>query len=147
MDEEMPFHSIDFSSRSQESSIVLHSGAKLQKWTKKCSSSPGISRPDLMNLQKFYISEQFCEDLQFTISHEARPVGTYCEQMIIHLCRSELNAGIGRELRAVTGAGAESSDSTPASGRAALDGATRKTLCCASSETSLLGCLPGEGDI
>ena len=29
--------------------------------------------------------------------------------------------------------------------RAALDGATRKTLCCASSETSLLGCLPDEG--
>ena len=48
--------------------------------------------------------------------------------------------------RAATGAGAESSDSTLAKGRAALDVATRKTLCCASSETSLLGCLPDEGD-
>ena len=37
------------------------------------------------------------------------------------------------------------SDTTLAKGQAALDGATRKTLCCASSETSLLGCLPGEG--
>ncbi len=45
------------------------------------------------------------------------------------------------------GAGAESSDTTLAEGQAALDGATRKTLCCASSETSLLGCLPDEGDI
>ena len=40
------------------------------------------------------------------------------------------------------GAGAESSDSTLAEGRAALDAATRNTLLCVSSGNTLLTCLP-----
>ncbi len=55
--------------------------------------------------------------------------------------------GVRHKVSDRAGAGAESSDTTLAKGQAALDGATRKTLCCASSETSLLGCLPDEGKI
>ena len=62
-------------------------------------------------------------------------------------CRSAVEFRIKNNFSDEAGAGAESSDTTLAKSQAALDGATRKTLCCASSETSLLGCLPGEGDI
>jgi hypothetical protein len=67
--------------------------------------------------------------------------------MMIQQYRGDLKTGKAMKLRPVAGAGAESSDITLAKGQAALDAATRKTLCCASSEISLLGCLPGEGDI
>lgn len=66
---------------------------------------------------------------------------------MIHHYRGDWKSDTSMKSRAAAGAGAESSDITLAEGQAALDGATRKTLCCASSETSLLGCFPGEGDI
>ena len=40
----------------------------------------------------------------------------------------------------------ESSDSTLAEGRAALDVVTRNTLFCVSSGNTLLACLPDEGN-
>ena len=48
-------------------------------------------------------------------------------------------------LQQTQGAGTESSDSTLAEGRAALDVLTRNTLFCVSSGNTLLTCPPGEG--
>ncbi len=44
------------------------------------------------------------------------------------------------------GAGTESSDSTLAEGRAAIDVVTRNTIFCVSSGNLLLICLPGGGN-